>query len=79
MKCFSLQSHYRHGDKKTQWELNLGHLHRRQACYQPSYHIQCKDASSYETYEVTGMKVENKIVYYKETVECRHLLFCLGS
>jgi hypothetical protein len=27
---------------------------------------------SYETYEVTAKKAENKIVYYKETVEGRH-------
>jgi hypothetical protein len=35
--------------------------------------------SSYETYEVTVKKVENKIVYYKETVERRYLIFWPGN
>jgi hypothetical protein len=47
--------------------------------YQLSYHIQLKGDVFYDTYEVTMKKMENKIVYYKETVECQHLIFWPGS
>jgi uncharacterized membrane protein len=38
-----------------------------------------KDFVFYKTCEVTVKKVENKIVYYRETVECQHLIFWAGS
>jgi hypothetical protein len=42
--------------------------------YQPSYDGELNEGFNYGTYEVTVKKVENKIVYYKETVECLHLI-----
>jgi hypothetical protein len=39
------------------------------------YHEELKVSSFYKTYEIIVKKVENKTVYYEETVECRHLIF----
>jgi hypothetical protein len=32
-----------------------------------------------ETFQLVAKKLENKIVYYKETIECQHLIFLPGS
>jgi hypothetical protein len=57
--------------KQPTWEPNPGQ-HTR---YQLSYNSELKKESFYLTYKVTAKKVENKIVYYKETLECLHLIF----
>jgi hypothetical protein len=75
-------SHYRHGDgdgKNPNWEWNPGHLHRKQTCYQLSYCGQHKVTSFYKIYEVTVKKVENKTVFFKGTVQNRHLILWPGS
>jgi hypothetical protein len=51
----------------------------RQKRYQLNYCEEQKTAYFYDTYEPTAKKVQNKILYYKETVECRHLIFWPGS
>jgi hypothetical protein len=43
--------------------------------YQVNYCGEHKDTYFCEIYETSVKVVENKIVYYKETVECRHLIF----
>jgi hypothetical protein len=55
--------------------MNLGHLRHRQACCQLWIH--CNKAL-YEAHSLRVLrvkKVKDKIVYYKETVECQHVIF----
>jgi hypothetical protein len=51
-------------------EPNPDNMHHRQTHYQLNYCRELKDGFLYETYEVTLENVENKIVYYEETVGC---------
>jgi hypothetical protein len=61
--------------KESTWESNPGQPHHRLAHYQLSYDGDLNELFFYEAYEVTAKKVENKIMYYKETVECLHIIF----
>jgi hypothetical protein len=61
--------------KLPTWEPNPGHLHHRHTLYQLRYDGELKKGSFYWTYKTAVKKVENKIVYYKETMECLHLIF----
>jgi hypothetical protein len=48
--------------------MNPSYLHRKNTHYQLSYNCELKEGFFYSTYKVTLKKVENKTVYYKETV-----------
>jgi hypothetical protein len=62
--------------KRTYWlELNPSCLHQSIASYPVSYCVQHDELHFSSTYQLIVKKLENKIVYYKETVECRHLIF----
>jgi hypothetical protein len=56
--------------KRYKWELNLGCQHNMPACYQLSY---CEHHRQRHGEKSWWKKMENKIVYYKESVERPHL------
>jgi hypothetical protein len=64
---------------KWKWELNLGCLHHILACYQLNYCGWHERQCFRKTYQHRVKQLENKFVYYKETAECQHLIFCSGS
>jgi hypothetical protein len=58
---------------------NTVRLHHRLACYQLSYYRRDDLECFNKAYQFIVEKLENKIVYYRGTVECQHLIFWLVS
>jgi hypothetical protein len=80
MQFYGFQNHFRHGNykKSPNYESNLSCPQHKQTQYQLNYQTMYVH-SSYETSEVTMKKVENKIVYYKGTMQWQHLIFWPGN
>jgi hypothetical protein len=60
-------------------DLNMGRPRNRQARYQLRYYGIHETVLFNKAYQVIVKKMENKIVYYKETIECQHVIFWLVS
>jgi hypothetical protein len=59
---------------KYRQDLSMGHLHHKHAHYQLRY---CRrhGGERFNDADQVIAKKRNKILYYKETVECRHVIF----
>jgi hypothetical protein len=56
--------------KVKRHDSNTGLPYHRQAHYQPRYYGRHDGMPFNKAYQVIVKKLENEIVYYKETVEC---------
>jgi hypothetical protein len=88
------QNYHRYGAKnRCRKDSNMGCLHHWHACYQQTYYriydrecfsnayqITVKDSVYFsKAYHDTVKKLENMIMYYKETAEWGHLIFWPAS
>jgi hypothetical protein len=69
MKCYGLQSHYKHGDfkERSNWDSNPRHPHHIRL----TEHWQPMKRRLLLRHLQSNSKECDKIVYYKETAECR--------
>jgi hypothetical protein len=65
--------------KERRWKLNTGCPCHRWACYQLSCHGENDGTCFNKACQLVVKKLQNKILCYKETVECRHITFWPGS